>query len=181
MIRKQLLYPLGVIAVLAALLSLCPRAHAGPFEVDSTPFNPPAVSPNTPLAITALADGLHLGDNGSLLTLRDVQNGVWALGSSTALYKKFYFSADGLLGYIPNAPQTNAFYAANVRFWAGQFAYDQIPLVKSLADSTAATSALMQYGTVGYWGTRDFQYGVWRQGWDAGITTKFGYLTKTGS
>lgn len=133
----------------------------------------PPVDPNTPPAVVALADGLHIADNGSVLTLRDVKNGVWALGSSTAIYKEYYLSLDGLLGYIPDTPNANGFYALNGRFWAGQFAYEKIPRVKQLADTVGFTAKMLQYGTVGYWGTRDFQYGIWRHGWDAGVTIKF--------
>lgn len=133
----------------------------------------PPVDPGTPPAVIALADGLHIADNGSVLTLRDVKNGVWALGSSTAIYKEYYLSLDGLLGYIPDTPNSNGFYGINGRFWAGQFLYEQIPQVKTLADTVGFTARMLQYGTLGYWGTRDFQYGLWRHGWDVGVSIKF--------
>lgn len=141
-----------------------------------TVFTPPGVSSNTPLAITSLVDGFHLLDNGSLLTLRDLKNGVWAMGSSSAFYKKYYLSADAMLGYIPDTPSANAFYALNGRFWAGQLLYEKVWFIQALADKLALTSTLLQYGTVGAWGTRDFQYGIWRYGWDAGVTIKFSAL-----
>jgi hypothetical protein len=136
----------------------------------------PAVSTNTPASVTAIADGLHIIDNGSLMTLRDVQNGQWAAASSTALYKKYYLSADGMVGYIPEVKGSNGFYAAGVRAWVGQLLYDNVPMIKSMADSSLLTASLLQYGTVGWWGTRDFQNRVWRDGWDVGLVFKFGGL-----
>lgn len=133
----------------------------------------PPIDPNTPPAVVALADGLHIADNGSVLTLRDVKNGVWALGSSTAIYKEYYLSLDGLLGYIPDTPNSNGFYGINGRIWVGQFLYEKVPQIKALSDSIGLTAKMLQYGTIGYWGTRDFQYGLWRHGWDAGVTIKF--------
>lgn len=151
---------LAAMAVLAIGLS---KAHA----------DAPPVDPTTPPAIIAIADGLHIVDNGSVLTLRDVKNGIWALGSSTVVYKEYYLSLDGLLGYIPDTLGNNAFYGINGRFWAGQFLYEKVPQVKQLADATGLTARMLQYGTLGYWGTRDFQYGLWRHGWDAGVSIKF--------
>lgn len=133
----------------------------------------PPVDPNTPPAIVALADGLHLADNGTVLYLRDMKNGVNGMGTSTAVYKEYYLSADGLLGYIPSVPGANGFYAINGRAWIGQFLYEKVPVVKSMADVTGLTAKMLQYGTVGLWGARDFQYGLWRYGWDAGVAIKF--------
>jgi hypothetical protein len=133
----------------------------------------PPVSPNTPVSVKALADGLHILDNGTLMTLRDVQNGVYALGSGTSIYKKYYLSVDGLLGYLPNTQGANAFYAAGGRAWVGQLLYDNVSFVKTVADTNYLTAGLLQYVTVGWWGTRDFQYNLWRQGWDAGFIFKF--------
>lgn len=133
----------------------------------------PPVYPGTPPAIIALADGLHILDNGTVLMLRDVRNGVYGTGSSTTIYKKYYLSGDGLIGYIPEVPGSNSFYAISGRFWAGQFLYEQVPQVKALADATGLTAKMLQYGTVGYWGARDFQVGIWRHGWDAGVAIKF--------
>lgn len=133
----------------------------------------PAVDPNTPPAIVALVDGLHLGDNGSVLMLRDVQNGVYGVGSSSTFYKKYYLSSDVLVGYIPSVPGANGFYAINGRAWVGQFLYEKVPYVKEYADATGLAARMLQYGTVGYWGARDFQYGIWRHGWDLGVTIKF--------
>ena len=139
----------------------------------------PPVSTNTPVAVRALADGLHILDNGSLLYLRDLKNGVDAFSSATALYKKYYVSGDGLLGVLSGNDDAKGFYAVGGRLWAGQFLYDMIPQVKTLADSTGLAAALLQYATVGGWGTRDFQYGVWRYGWSAGFTVNFDALSGT--
>ncbi len=159
---KLRIFPLLVVVV-AVMALLGVVVHA----------DPPPVDPNTPVVLKTLADGLHIGDNGSILTLRDIKNGVWAMGSSTTLYKEYYVSADGLLGYLPNVQGANAFYAANGRLWVGQALYEHIPQVKALADATGLTAHLLQNGTVGFWGTRDFQNGLWRYGWDAGVTIKF--------
>jgi hypothetical protein len=158
--------PLLAMLAVAALLFCVPKAHAAI----------PPVSTGTPVAVRALADGFHVVDNGSLMTLRDLQNGVWAAASSTAIYKKYYLSIDGMLGYIPSIQGANGFYAAGGRFWGGQFLYENVPAIKSLADMSQLTSGLLQYGTIGYWGTRDFQNNIWRQGWDVGLTFKFGGL-----
>lgn len=133
----------------------------------------PPVDPNTPAPIVALVDGLHPLDNGSVLTLRDIKNGQWAAGTSTAIYKQYYLSGDLLLGYLPNVDGANAFYGINGRFWLGQFLYEKVAQVKQIADTVGFASRMIQYGTVGLWGTRDFQYGLWRFGWDAGVSIKF--------
>jgi hypothetical protein len=135
--------------------------------------NVPPVSPATPVILTTVADGFNIGNNGAALTLRDVMHGQWAVGLATALYKKYYISADGMVGYVPEAPGANAFYAPGFRFWAGQFLYEQVGAVKIYADKTALAVPLLQYLTVGGWATRDFQVPEWRGGWDAGITIRF--------
>lgn len=133
----------------------------------------PPVDPHTPAAIQALGDGLHIGDNGALLYMRDSINNQHCAGSATAIYKKFYLSADGILGYVANVPGSNGFYAAGGRLWAGELLYENVPLIRDVADRAALAAKLLQYGTVGGWGTRDFQNGIWRAGWDAGFTLKF--------
>ena len=133
----------------------------------------PPVSPATPPILSYVADGLNIGNNGAALSLRDVMHGQWAVGLATALYKKYYISADGMVGYVPDIPGSNAFYAPGFRFWAGQLLYEQISAVKIYADKTGIAVPLLQYFTVGGWVTRDFQIPEWRGGWDAGITVKF--------
>jgi hypothetical protein len=147
---------------------------AVPWIMPPTPLTPPpTVSPATPPLLVTVANGLHFGDNGAVLSLRDAINGQWAMGTATALYKKYYFSGDGMIGYIPDVPGANAFYAPGIRFWLGQFLYEQVAAIKTYADATALTAPMLQYLTLGGWITRDFQVPEWRGGWDAGVTIKF--------
>jgi hypothetical protein len=134
----------------------------------------PAVSTNTPASVNAIADGLHIMDNGTGVTLRDILHGQWLLGVETSFYKQYYTSLDALIAAPVSVANAHALYGADARLWAGQLLYDKVPMVKQYADKTAIAANLLQYGTIGIWVARDFDYGFWRAGVDAGLTAKFG-------
>jgi hypothetical protein len=137
----------------------------------------PVASTNTPVNLSLVGDGLLAGKVLTGVTMRDVINGQYLLGAEATLYKKYYVSADLGLASIVSQANAHALYFINGRVWVGQLAYDNIPLIKQYADATAFSAYLLQYGTVGVWGARDFDYGVWRAGYDLGFTVKLDFLT----
>lgn len=170
---------IAVFSVLVALLNLSmPCAVWAVSDSDNdmpvTLRGAPLPSSRTPPTLTAVGDGLLAGKVLTGATLRDLVQGQWLLGAEAPIYKKWYVSADLGLAYPVSQANTHALYYLSGRVWLGQLLYDRLPLVKEYADETAFTAALLQYGTIGVWGARDFDFGVWRAGYDAGVTVKFG-------
>jgi hypothetical protein len=177
-----------ILMTVALMLGAVSFAIADPTPTSVTqstaPVTPPAVSTNTPAAVSAIGDGLLAGKVLTGATLRDCIHGQWMLGAEAPLYKKYYLSPDLGIAYpiSDDTSNTHGFYYLSGRFWAGEFLYDYVPLVHQYADATSFTALLLQYGTIGGWGGRDFDNGVYRAGFDAGLTVQFsgtGYTSPT--
>jgi hypothetical protein len=162
--------------MIAVLLFVAMTARADtlvPVGVSTAPATIPEVSTAAPAALATIADGLLAGKVLTGSTLRDVINGHWMIGAEAPLYKKFYVSPDLGIAAPIDVANAHGMYYLSGRVWAGQLLYDKIPLVKQYADATSFTATLLQYGTIGAWGGRDFMYGVWRAGYDIGLTVRF--------
>ena len=121
--------------------------------------------------VQSLGDGLHILDNATPGTFRDVIHGPWLGGAATALYKQYYVSLDG--AYAVPVGQSG-FYSPAVRFYAGQLLIDKVPSIAALAKNNLILTSALNYLTVSGWATRDFNNNVYRAGYNLGFQLNFG-------
>jgi hypothetical protein len=134
-----------------------------------------AIDTATPTAVLSLADGLHPLDNAMPATFRDNINGEWLFGATTAIYKKYYISAD--TGWAtPLENSQHGLYLVGGRIYIGQLLVDKIPQLNTLPHASLVTQSLVKYVTAGVWGARDFGYAKWRAGEYVGVEIKLDYL-----
>lgn len=136
---------------------------------------PVAIDTATPQAVLSLVDGLHPLDNATPATFRDNINGEWLWGATTAIYKKWYVSADtGWAAPLDN--NQHGLYLIGGRFYFGQLLVEQVPILRALPSHSIVTTSLIKYLAAGIWGARDFGYSKWRAGEYIGIEVKLDYL-----
>jgi hypothetical protein len=129
----------------------------------------------TPQMVLSLADGIHPLDNAMPATFRDSLNGEWFIGATTAIYKKYYLSADtGWAQPIDNSQ--HGLYLVACRAYVGQLLVDRIPKLSLLPRADVVTRSLVKYLTAGAWVARDFSYTKWRAGEYVGFEIKLDYL-----
>jgi hypothetical protein len=134
-----------------------------------------AIDTNTPSAILSLTDGLHPLDNAMPATFRDNLNGEWLFGATTAIYKKWYLSAD--TGWAQSIENTqHGLYLVAVRAYVGQLLVEKVPQLQGLPQNSWVVQSLVKYLTAGAWVSRDFTYVKWRAGEYVGVEVKLDYL-----
>lgn len=161
--------------VLLALMTSSLRAD----DTSTTTVTSPVISTSTPQVIVSLVDGLHLLDNAMPATFRDNMQGEWLTGATTAIYKKYYVSAD--MGWaVPLENNNHGMYILAGRFYLGQLLTEKVSILSALPTHSIVTSSLIKYLTAGFWGARDFNNGVWRAGEYVGFEVKLDYLNWIG-
>ena len=121
--------------------------------------------------VQSLGDGLHILDNATPGTFRDVIHGEWLGGAATALYKKYYVSLDGAFA-VPVGQ--SGFYSPALRLYVGQILIDKVPSIASAAKNNIVLTSALNYLTVSGWATRDFNNNLTRAGYNLGFQLNFG-------
>ncbi len=125
----------------------------------------------TSVVVSPPSDGLHFLDNATPSSFRDVINGQWLGGAATSVYKYGYVSLDAIFA----APiGQSGFYAPAVRLYVGQLLYDQVLILRTMAQNDIVLKSLLNYITVGGWYTHDINNNIDRAGYYMGLMLKFG-------
>jgi len=163
---KILWFPIAIGFILLMSVGLSHAVVANGVEITAPP-TPPVLAN----LVQSLGDGLHILDNATPGTFRDVIQGQWLGGAATALYKKYYVSLDG--AYAVPVGQSG-FYSPAVRLYVGQILMEQVPAIAKLAKNNIVLTSALNYLTVSGWAARDFNNNIYRAGYNLGFQLNFG-------